>query len=1070
MNWLRYFFYFLILLIGILLFPFTINLHDITFTKNSLPIAHAKKISLKIAPINLLSGKATFKKIEITGAQLLAKLDAKEKISYPKLPFNLEIHELIVHQLIVDHKEINFKAQCELQKNGGALFASIELQDQDTDYHLLVDSEGIDHNAYIYFLQKNPQASIAIQAQSSCKNWINFIEKQDGISNEVIKGKVLTTWNEHPFFKTFGQNGRLTADFTVLNDRSTLLEQITLKSNWLHINGSLTLNKSYEFTHSNLSIECADVNKIISLPFQAHGSFEGTVSGNFKQPVFDMDFWLLGHSQPIYGHIKTSSSKNGCINFKTIAYQQPLEFSAGYSILEETIALNELHLDFLDSNFEGDCCYFYTKKLFDGTLKATLKNLSQWETIFPSIRCDGWVDAKLMFTIHEGKQNLETILVGKNLHYSSLSASHLAIHAKIQDLFETSSGQATINVQGNDDCNYQIISQIKTAFRNDCCEITIEKLSGNYSDLIFQVAKPIFCEIGCDKYEIKPFEVSLFDDAQLPSSLCGFFSYKNEQLNLLLETEALPLSLARHFSPAFSLKGICAGKIAFFGKVDNLQGNYFFSVNNISHTVSNVDLPDIHFEFKGNYQNQQFTVLGLLNVLHEQLIIEGLVPYDLHQLYLTRSFSQIPLKLQLHGQSTIEPWLQMFKLPLLNIRGDLGLNLEIDGYLHDPKITGQLSLKNGSMESISTGAVLDDITLILDCNGKNFAIETMTASDGKKGQLVGKGAITFDKERLLLFDVEVLSDNLLLIEKNNIIAKANAYLTLKGDVNQVQLTGKAIVTEAFMFIPDEPVMNVPQLNVIYINNFDDCINKPSEYASMPFFNVDLMIEIPGNLNLEGRGLNSRWKGDIVMRGNLGNITCTGTLETVDGTFIFIGREFELNEGKIILKSLNTKDIYINLNAKLQLQTVEINANIKGLSSGPDISFNSNPPMKTNEILSWILFDSDISEISPFQAMELAHSLINISGNNNGNDILGKIKSILGLDVLNIKSSGKDKANIAFQAGKYISERLYFGVNKSVSGEGDAFSMQAKITKRLMLQAEVGRLVNGKLALKWQRAY
>src|SRR5690606_30756378 len=139
---------------------------------------------------------------------------------------------------------------------------------------------------------------------------------------------------------------------------------------------------------------------------------------------------------------------------------------------------------------------------------------------------------------------------------------------------------------------------------------------------------------------------------------------------------------------------------------------------------------------------------------------------------------------------------------------------------------------------------------------------------------------------------------------------------------------------------------------------------------------------------------------------------------------------------------------------------------KGPIKKPELSFRSNPPLPQREILSWILFNRGASEISPFQGSQLSESITNLSTNQEGPDILSKIRSTLKIDRFEICRNPKNDNNeVNVHVGKYISDNVLISVIKS---DVNRLAIEATITERIKLQAQVGDDSQGQLLLKWKR--
>ena len=87
---------------------------------------------------------------------------------------------------------------------------------------------------------------------------------------------------------------------------------------------------------------------------------------------------------------------------------------------------------------------------------------------------------------------------------------------------------------------------------------------------------------------------------------------------------------------------------------------------------------------------------------------------------------------------------------------------------------------------------------------------------------------------------------------------------------------------------------------------------------------------------------------------------------------------------------------------------------------PQLTFQSNPHLPTSSILARILFNKEISDISHPEALQLANTLMSLSGGA-GPDVLEAIRKSIGVDRLTIVSAQPGSDQIAVQIGKYLTK-------------------------------------------------
>jgi translocation and assembly module TamB len=120
-------------------------------------------------------------------------------------------------------------------------------------------------------------------------------------------------------------------------------------------------------------------------------------------------------------------------------------------------------------------------------------------------------------------------------------------------------------------------------------------------------------------------------------------------------------------------------------------------------------------------------------------------------------------------------------------------------------------------------------------------------------------------------------------------------------------------------------------------------------------------------------------------------------------------------------------------------------------------------MPTSSILAQILFNKDISELSAAQALQLADTIVTLSGGA-GPNVLETIRKSLGIDRLNIVSSGESD-QVSVQIGKYLTRGVMVTLSQS-----SQIIVEVELKGGFVLQAETQEDEQGKFSFKWNKNY
>ena len=297
-------------------------------------------------------------------------------------------------------------------------------------------------------------------------------------------------------------------------------------------------------------------------------------------------------------------------------------------------------------------------------------------------------------------------------------------------------------------------------------------------------------------------------------------------------------------------------------------------------------------------------------------------------------------------------------------------------------------------------------------------------------------------------------------------------MQLIGNALQATATGKGVLDEACLNIPDKKQNSIDTVSVTYINGPNEEVQSPqaTELAAEWPLKLDIALDIPSTLKIEGKDLSSIWKGSLVLQGTLQTPLVHGQLKVDQGQFQFNGKPFELKQGTITFEGDPDKKTSLYVIASRTLDTVKIDLILKGNPKTPAISFRSNPPLPQREILSWILFDRGTPEISPFQGRQLNETVTNLDSmkQSQGLDLLTKLRKTLGIDRFEISKDERSENNqMNVEVGKYVTDNLYISINK---GDVSRLAVEAALSDKIKMHADIGDDSEGRFLIKWKKDY
>ncbi|MDO5755970.1 MAG: translocation/assembly module TamB domain-containing protein [Rhodobacterales bacterium] len=213
-------------------------------------------------------------------------------------------------------------------------------------------------------------------------------------------------------------------------------------------------------------------------------------------------------------------------------------------------------------------------------------------------------------------------------------------------------------------------------------------------------------------------------------------------------------------------------------------------------------------------------------------------------------------------------------------------------------------------------------------------------------------------------------------------------------------------------------------------------------ASGPSYGLDLSIDAPARIFIRGRGLDAELGGALHLRGTTQQVIPEGQFDLLRGRLDILGKRLDLTEGYLQMQGSFVP--YLHLVAQAESGDVQVFITIDGPANEPEITFSSQPDLPEDQIVSQLIFGRDLSQISAFQAIQLASAVATLAGKGGGG-VVDNLRKGVGLDNLDVTTGEGDTTEV--KAGKYLSDNIYSEVEVDSDGETQ-INLNLQINKRL----------------------
>jgi autotransporter translocation and assembly factor TamB len=231
--------------------------------------------------------------------------------------------------------------------------------------------------------------------------------------------------------------------------------------------------------------------------------------------------------------------------------------------------------------------------------------------------------------------------------------------------------------------------------------------------------------------------------------------------------------------------------------------------------------------------------------------------------------------------------------------------------------------------------------------------------------------------------------------------------------------------------------------------------------------LDIDVHIPQELFIRGRGLDSEWKGDLKVAGPADAFTLTGGVSVVRGNFTFAGKRFDLTTGDVRFNGNTPINPDVNIKAEYDTSDITAIVSITGTAQDIKISFSSNPALPEDEVVSNVLFEKGVTNLSALEAVQLASAMRSLSSGGEG--LVGSARSALGLDVLSFGAAENGEGTVV-RGGKYITRNVYLEVQSGTEPGSEKIGVEVEVTNNLSVESHVSETKGGDIGVYWKRDY
>jgi translocation and assembly module TamB len=278
--------------------------------------------------------------------------------------------------------------------------------------------------------------------------------------------------------------------------------------------------------------------------------------------------------------------------------------------------------------------------------------------------------------------------------------------------------------------------------------------------------------------------------------------------------------------------------------------------------------------------------------------------------------------------------------------GAVSVDLSVSGTLAKPVTQGRLRVDHGAVAYIDLPSALSDINGSLIFNQDRLQIENLTAHTG--GGLVTFGGYATAYNGKFNFDLTVQGQDVRLRYPPGVSATANADLHFVGSSSASTLSGEILVTKLAM---------TPGFDFgAYLDRSQGSALPPTNRL-LNRIRLDVHIATTPELQMQTASVRLSGDADLRLRGTAGKPVILGRADVIEGEVYFNGTKYRLERGDVTFINPVTTTPVLDLQATTRVRDYDITLNLNGQIDRPSVTYRSEPPLPTSDIIGLLAFGS-----------------------------------------------------------------------------------------------------------------
>ncbi|MGZ5008460.1 MAG: translocation/assembly module TamB domain-containing protein, partial [Methylobacter sp.] len=399
---------------------------------------------------------------------------------------------------------------------------------------------------------------------------------------------------------------------------------------------------------------------------------------------------------------------------------------------------------------------------------------------------------------------------------------------------------------------------------------------------------------------------------------------------------------------------------------------------------------------------------------------------------------------RINGSMLNFAFLNPFVPQLSNIKGELKVDLTLQGQSDNPAVNGAVRFTDGAVDVAELGIGIREIEL------------QALASPGDTGRILLSGSAISGQGTVRLggfANLQGAAELALTGTDFEVTKLTEAQITVSPQLNaafsaeQRKVTGKIQIPKAVLQRPELPE------NAIKVSSDEVILGEPkteqSAAAVIPV-NVDIEIGLGKQVSFSGFGLKTGLSGLLRLTKSGESTTMFGNVDMDRASYKSYGQDLNVRKGRILFNGPVDKP-WLDVEAVRVSKDKSVTAilSLSGPLDAPKTRLSSEPALPEEEVLAYLVTGGPLNQVSQGESNMVATAALSY-----GASQASWIADKLGVGTFEIEQ-GKTLQDTLATVGQYLTPNLYVGTKVGLFNQQVVLVLKRNLTKSLNVETQTG---------------